>query len=98
MEKTVGLGNRMDLVFHNIRLGLFYMDHSKLNSNNNRQSNEILAFSNLGNGKSVMIGIPVDLRPVVNGPVVKWLGFRMAKTRWRPFQNCTNLSGFQMVF
>ena len=30
MEKTVGLGNRMDLVFHNIRLGLFYMDHSKL--------------------------------------------------------------------
>ena len=29
MEKTVGLGNRMDLVFHNIRLGLFFMDHRK---------------------------------------------------------------------
>ena len=27
MEKTVGLGNRMDLIFHNIRLGLFFMDH-----------------------------------------------------------------------
>jgi 26S proteasome regulatory subunit N7 len=30
MEKTVGLGNRMDLIFHNIRLGLFYTDYSKL--------------------------------------------------------------------
>jgi hypothetical protein len=29
MEKTVGLGNRMDLIFHNIRLGLFFMDHGK---------------------------------------------------------------------
>merc|ERR1719402_1815047 len=25
--KTVGLGNRMDLVFLNIRIGLFFMDH-----------------------------------------------------------------------
>lgn len=33
MEKTVGLGNRMDLVFHNIRLGLFFMDHQLIQSN-----------------------------------------------------------------
>jgi len=33
MEKTVGLGNRMDLLFHNIRLGLFYMDHSLIKAN-----------------------------------------------------------------
>ncbi len=26
-EKTVGLGNRMDLVFLQIRIGLFFMDH-----------------------------------------------------------------------
>merc|ERR1712223_559185 len=28
MEKTVGLGNRMDLIFLNIRNGLFWVDHS----------------------------------------------------------------------
>ena len=33
MEKTVGLGNRMDLVFHNIRVGLFYMDHELIKAN-----------------------------------------------------------------
>ena len=33
MEKTVGLGNRMDLVFHNIRVGLFYMDHDLIRAN-----------------------------------------------------------------
>jgi len=27
-DKTVSLGQRLDLVFHNIRLGLFYLDHS----------------------------------------------------------------------
>jgi 26S proteasome regulatory subunit N7 len=33
MEKTVGLGNRMDLIFHNIRVGLFYMDHALIKAN-----------------------------------------------------------------
>lgn len=33
MEKTVGLGNRMDLIFHNIRIGLFWMDHSLIKAN-----------------------------------------------------------------
>nr|ACO12125.1 26S proteasome non-ATPase regulatory subunit 6 [Lepeophtheirus salmonis] len=33
MEKTVGLGNRMDLIFHNIRLGLFFMDHPLIKAN-----------------------------------------------------------------
>merc|ERR1712141_861457 len=33
MEKTVGLGNRMDLIFHNIRIGLFWMDHSLVKAN-----------------------------------------------------------------
>ena len=33
MEKTVGLGNRMDLLFHNIRIGLFWMDHSLIKAN-----------------------------------------------------------------
>uniref|UniRef100_A0A2P2HY06 26S proteasome non-ATPase regulatory subunit 6 n=1 Tax=Hirondellea gigas TaxID=1518452 RepID=A0A2P2HY06_9CRUS len=32
-EKTVSLGQRLDLVFHNIRLGLFYLDHSLINKN-----------------------------------------------------------------
>ena len=32
LEKTVGVGNRMDLVFSKIRIGLFYMDHSLLRS------------------------------------------------------------------
>jgi len=39
MEKTVGLGNRMDLIFHNIRLGLFYTDYSKLTLSNNSPCN-----------------------------------------------------------
>lgn len=26
-EKTVSLGHRLDIVFHNIRIGLFYLDH-----------------------------------------------------------------------
>lgn len=33
MEKTVGLGNRMDLIFHSIRIGLFWMDHSLVKAN-----------------------------------------------------------------
>merc|ERR1712077_53016 len=33
MEKTVGLGNRMDLIFLNIRNGLFWMDHSLVKAN-----------------------------------------------------------------
>ena len=32
-EKTVGLGNRMDLVFLNIRLGLFFTDHEIIKAN-----------------------------------------------------------------
>lgn len=32
-EKTVSLGQRLDLVFHNIRLGLFYLDHALVNKN-----------------------------------------------------------------
>jgi len=32
-EKTVGLGNRMDLVFLQIRIGLFFMDHEVIKSN-----------------------------------------------------------------
>jgi len=32
-EKTVGLGNRMDLVFLNIRVGLFFTDHSIIKAN-----------------------------------------------------------------
>ena len=31
--KTVGLGNRMDLVFLNIRIGLFFMDHEIIKAN-----------------------------------------------------------------
>ena len=33
IEKTVGLGNRMDMVFLLIRLGLFYMDHDLVTRN-----------------------------------------------------------------
>ena len=33
MEKTVGVGNRMDLLFGNIRLGLFYVDHEITKTN-----------------------------------------------------------------
>merc|ERR1719447_1769123 len=33
VEKTVGLGNRMDLVFLNIRIGLFFMDHEIIKAN-----------------------------------------------------------------
>ena len=32
-EKTVGLGNRMDLVFLNIRIGLFFTDHDIIKAN-----------------------------------------------------------------
>ena len=32
-EKTVGLGNRMDLVFLNIRIGLFFMDPDIIKAN-----------------------------------------------------------------
>ncbi|CAN0552582.1 unnamed protein product, partial [Ectocarpus sp. 8 AP-2014] len=32
-EKTVGLGNRMDLVFLNIRIGLFFTDHNIIKTN-----------------------------------------------------------------
>ena len=32
-EKTVGLGNRMDLVFLQIRIGLFFTDHAIIKAN-----------------------------------------------------------------
>jgi 26S proteasome regulatory subunit N7 len=32
-EKTVTLGYRLDLVFHLIRMGLFYMDHDLITRN-----------------------------------------------------------------
>jgi len=32
-EKTVSLGHRLDIVFHLIRLGLFYMDHDVVTRN-----------------------------------------------------------------
>lgn len=32
-DKTVSLGQRLDLVFHNIRLGFFYLDHSLITRN-----------------------------------------------------------------
>ena len=32
-EKTVGLGNRMDLVFLIIRIGLFFTDHNIIKTN-----------------------------------------------------------------
>ncbi|KAA0190172.1 hypothetical protein HAZT_HAZT009053 [Hyalella azteca] len=32
-EKTVSLGQRLDLVFHNIRIGLFYLDHGLISKN-----------------------------------------------------------------
>ena len=33
LEKTVGIGNRMDMVFNAIRIGLFFMDHSLVKTN-----------------------------------------------------------------
>eukprot|EP00093_Oithona_nana_P004688 04688.XXX_258370_259664_1 [CDS] Oithona nana genome sequencing. len=38
MEKTVGLGNKMDLIFHNIRIGLFWMDHNLVKTNLDKAS------------------------------------------------------------
>lgn len=32
-EKTVGLGYRLDVVFYQLRLGLFYMDHDLISRN-----------------------------------------------------------------
>lgn len=32
-EKTVGIGNRIDLIFNLIRLGLFFLDHQLINTN-----------------------------------------------------------------
>lgn len=32
-EKTVSLGHRLDIVFHNIRIGLFYLDHDLITRN-----------------------------------------------------------------
>ncbi|XP_012258466.1 26S proteasome non-ATPase regulatory subunit 6 [Athalia rosae] len=32
-DKTVSLGHRLDIVFHNIRIGLFYMDHDLVTRN-----------------------------------------------------------------
>lgn len=32
-EKTVGVGKRIDLVFFQIRIGLFYMDHQIISAN-----------------------------------------------------------------
>jgi 26S proteasome regulatory subunit N7 len=33
LEKTVGIGNRMDLIFSNVRIGLFFMDHELVKAN-----------------------------------------------------------------
>lgn len=33
LEKTVGVGNRMDCLFHRIRIGLFYSDHALISTN-----------------------------------------------------------------
>ena len=32
-DKTVSLGHRLDIVFHNIRIGLFYLDHDLITKN-----------------------------------------------------------------
>lgn len=32
-DKTVSLGHRLDIVFHNIRIGLFYLDHDHVTRN-----------------------------------------------------------------
>ena len=42
-EKTIGLGNRMDLVFHNTRMGLFFTDNEiiKINIAKAHQREEI---------------------------------------------------------
>lgn len=32
-EKTVSLGHRLDIIFHNIRIGLFYLDHDLITRN-----------------------------------------------------------------
>lgn len=32
-DKTVSLGHRLDIVFHNIRIGLFFMDHDIITRN-----------------------------------------------------------------
>lgn len=32
-EKTVSLGHRLDIVFHNLRIGLFYLDHDLITRN-----------------------------------------------------------------
>ncbi|XP_078595416.1 26S proteasome non-ATPase regulatory subunit 6-like [Branchiostoma floridae x Branchiostoma japonicum] len=32
-EKTVGMGNRLDVIFYQIRIGLFYMDHDLITRN-----------------------------------------------------------------
>ena len=41
LEKTVGVGNRMDMIFNNIRIGLFFMDH-KLIKENIEKANQML--------------------------------------------------------
>nr|SVE78408.1 EOG090X0ARF [Daphnia lumholtzi] len=35
-DKTVSLGHRLDIIFHNIRIGLFYMDHDLVTRNIDR--------------------------------------------------------------
>lgn len=32
-EKTVSLGHRLDIIFHNIRIGLFFLDHDLITRN-----------------------------------------------------------------
>lgn len=32
-DKTVSLGHRLDIVFHQIRIGLFYLDHELITKN-----------------------------------------------------------------
>jgi 26S proteasome regulatory subunit N7 len=35
-DKTVSLGHRLDIIFHNIRIGLFYVDHDLVTRNIDR--------------------------------------------------------------
>ena len=46
IEKTVGLGNRMDMVFLLIRLGLFYMDHDLVTRSAQLLNSILLTFHN----------------------------------------------------
>ena len=44
-DKTVSLGQRLDLVFHQIRIGLFYLDHPLITRNLDKAKKWVLFFS-----------------------------------------------------